>query len=361
MMRGELEKAKTESLLALDRDALNVGIYLRMSALERATGDMEAAKQKPEDIDANIQLGDLLRDSGELEAAAEHYQKAQVLQNSPVRPTLRLSLIAARKGNFTTARKYLSEAEGFAKTPMEKIHVRQGAALLEIRLGRIQEAIKQIYAQEEFLRQSQGLLAVTLSVYRPLIDLYISVGDLEAAHGALTTAKDLLTPPVDKFLGFSAAVIQAQEKDIDAAYVSLQHAQDVVDQLQLKYLEAQINMVLAMISEAEGDFAAMADHYQKAIEKVEHSVVAGEELAKAQIETGSLADAEHSIEAGFRLDPSEPLLWVEKARLQQAKNMPRMALASVNYALAIWKDAGEDYVMAKKARALAAELQSISQ
>jgi tetratricopeptide (TPR) repeat protein len=379
MMSGELEKAKTESLLALDRDALNVGIYLRMSALERATGDMEAAidyarryqEQKPEDIDANIQLGDLLRDSGELEAAAEHYQKAQVLQNSPVRPTLRLSLIAARKGDFTTARKYLSEAEGFAKTPMEKTHVRQGAALLEIRLGRIHEAIKQIYAQEEFLRQSQGLLEVTLSVYMPLIDLYISVGDLEAAHGALTTAKDLLTPPVDKFLGFSAAVIQAQEKDIDAAYVSLQHAQDVVDQFQLKYLEAQINMVQAMISEAEGDFAAMADHYQKAIEKVEHSVVAGDvqtvvpglyaELAKAQIETGSLADAEHSIEAGFRLDPSEPLLWVEKARLQQAKNMPRMALASVNYALAIWKDADEDYVMAKKARALAAELQNPSQ
>ncbi len=36
--------------------------------------------------------------------------------------------------------------------------------------------------------------------------------------------------------------------------------------------------------------------------------------------------------------------------------MPQLALASVNYALAIWKDADEDYVMAQKARALAAEL-----
>ena len=36
----------------------------------------------------------------------------------------------------------------------------------------------------------------------------------------------------------------------------------------------------------------------------------------------------------------------------------QMALASVNYALAIWKDADEDYVMLKRAQALAAEIQS---
>ena len=53
--------------------------------------------------------------------------------------------------------------------------------------------------------------------------------------------------------------------------------------------------------------------------------------------------AEDSIEAGFQLDPSEPWLWVEKARLQQARDMPQLALASVNYALAIWKDADEEY------------------
>jgi hypothetical protein len=36
-------------------------------------------------------------------------------------------------------------------------------------------------------------------------------------------------------------------------------------------------------------------------------------------------------------------------------------LASVNYALAIWKDADEDYVVVKKARALAIELQNAIQ
>ena len=376
MMSGELESAKSESLLALERDALNVGIYLRMSALERATGNMVAAidyarryqEQKPEEIEAHIQLGDLLRDSGNLEAAEERYKQAQVLQNAPVRPTLKLAIIAARKGDIKAARQYLSEAEGFAQTPMNKTLVRQGATLLELRLGRVHEAIRQTYAQEEFLRQSSGLLDVALSLYTPLIDLYVALGDLDAAKGALATASSMLNPPVDKFLAFSAAHIQAKENDIDAAYVSLQQARDVIDQFQLKFLEVQVQMIQGIISEAEGDFAAMAEHYLKAIERIESSVVGADvriavpqfysETAKAQIEIGSLDAAEHSIEAGFRLDPSEPLLWVAKARLQQARDMPQMALASVNYALAIWKDADENYDAVKEARVLAAELQS---
>jgi tetratricopeptide (TPR) repeat protein/TolB-like protein len=376
MLSGKLEEAKKESLLALERDALNVGVYLQLSTLEKATGNMDAAidyareyqEHKPEDIEANLQLGDLLRDSGNLDAAEQHYKQAQLLQNSPVRPTLKLAIIASRKGDIHTAREFLSEAEGFAQTPADKILVRQGAALLEQRLGRIHEAIKQTYAQEEYLRQSQGQLGVTLSIYTPLIDFYVLLEDFVSAHEALATATAMLTPPMDSFLGFSAAMIHARENDIEKAYLSLQQAKGVMEQFQLKYLDIQVHTVEAIISEAKGDRASVADHCMKAIEQINQAVV-GNSLqfgltliyamaARAQTKIGDLVAAEKSIESGFRLDPSEPLLWVEKARLQQARNMPQMALASVNYALAIWKDADEDYIMLKRAQKLAAELQS---
>ena len=376
MISGELEEAKAESLLALERDALNVGIYLQLSTLERATGNMEAAieyarkyqEQKPEDIEANIQLGDLLRDSGDLDAAEQHYKQAQLLQNLPVRPTLKLAMITSRKGDITAARRYLEEAEGFARTPIHKALVKQGVVLLETRLGRINEAIKQTYAQEEFLQQSKGLLELTLSIYTPLINFYVLLGDFELASNALNTAKGMLTPPVDKFLEFNAAILHARENDIDAARVSLEQATKVMKQFQLNYLEAQVNLIEAAINEAQGEYAAMADHCMKVIELTNQSVFVDDnqgglsqiyaQMAEAQIKSGDLSAAEKSIEAGFRLDPSEPALWVEKARLQQARNMPQLALASVNYALAIWKDADEDYVKLKNARSLAAELQS---
>lgn len=375
MRSGELEEAKKESLIALERDALNVGIYLQLSTLERATGNMDAAidyarkyrEQKPEDIEANIQLGDLLRDSGNLDAAEQHYKQAQVLQNSPVRPTLKLAIIASMKGDVPAARQYLSEADGFAQTPMDKSLVRQGNVLLEFRLGRIHEAIKQTYEQEAYLQKSQGLLEITLSIYGPLIDLYVMLEDFEAAHTALDTATGMLAPPADKFMAFNAAEIYARENNIDAAEASLQQARDVMEQFQVKHLGAQLHLVEAIISDSKGDYAAMADHGMKAIEELQQTAVGNSvqfglpqlfaQTARAQTRSGDLSAAEKSIEAGFHLDPAEPMLWVEKARLLQAKNMPQLALASVNYALAIWKDADEDYVVLKRARALAEELQ----
>lgn len=374
MISGELERAKTEYLKALDKDALNVGIYLTMSTLERATGNMDAAiewarkyqQQKPENIEANLQLGDLLRDSGDLSGAWQQYQQAMVLQNSPVKPALKLALLASRKGDIPAARQFLSDADVFAKTPADKALVRHGDALLENRLGRIGEAIRQTNSQEAFMRQSQGLLDVTLSIYGPLINFYVSLGEFDAARRALETAMDMLSPPLDKFMAFSTAVIHAKAHDIEAARVSLQEATEIMDQFNLTFLQSQVDLVQAIISEETGDFKAAAAFCEQAIEQINRTVVADglqiglaevyALMARAQIKSGDLMAADGSIEAGFRLDPSEPQLWVEKARYQQARQMPEMALASVNYALAIWKDADENYIPAREARALAAEL-----
>lgn len=379
MYSEELEKAKSEYLIALDRDALNVSTLLQLSALERATGNIESAidyankyqQQKPEDIEAYIQLGDLLRDSGDLDAAREQYLQAQILQNAPVTPTLKLSFIAALKGDTLVARKYLAEAESYAQTPMEKVYVRQEAARLESRLGRIQAAIEQTREQEEYLLQSQGLLDLAISVYTPLIEYYILLDDLQAAEQALYTAKGLLAPPLDKFLSFSESIINIKKQDIPAARLSLQRAQEIIDQFQLKVLMIQVNIVKARINNAENDFQAMSDHYQKAINQMNHSVVFGDlsidnpllyaRVADAETAMGDLDAAEQAIEAGSRMDPNQPLLWVSKARLQSARNMPHLALASVNYALAIWNDADEDYVLAANARELARELQGLIQ
>lgn len=375
----ELEKAREEFLLTLDRDALNVGVYLQLSSIERAMGNIDAAieyvhsyhQQRPEDIEANMILGDLLRDSGDLEAAKEQYKQAQILQNNPVAPTLKLSSIAARKGDFNAAREYLAEAESYSQTPMDKVRVRQGVAQLESRLGRLHEAIRQTLEMEEFLLQSQGMLDVTIGVYTPLVEYFLLLNDIDSARNAVATAKSMLTPPMDKFLGFSEAVVHARENDIAAANASLQQAKDIIDQLQVSFLNIVVNLVQAEISEVEGDFDAMAFNYQQAIEQMKHSVRSGDlgiglpivysSVADAHIGVGDLVAAELAIEAGSRIDPSEPNLWVSRARLQHARDMPQLALASVSYALAIWKDADDDFVLAKKARLLAAELQGIIQ
>jgi tetratricopeptide (TPR) repeat protein len=374
MVTGELEKAKAESLLALERDALNVGIYRRLSTLERATGNMDEAikyakiyqEQRPEDHQAQMNWGDLLRDSGDLDGALSHYQQAQLLQSVPVDPILRQADIAARKGDLKAAKDYLAQAGEIAGSPAQKARVLQSTALQNVRLGKIRDAIDQTYASEEFLKQASGLLDVTLSVYAPLIDYFLALDDIDAARQALDIAKSMLPPPSDQFMAFSEAVILASEDNPESAKMALQDAIEVVEKLQLKFLYAQVHIVEATIAEATEDYNAMVTHHQEAIKLIRRSVLDSSpmlllplvyaDLADAQINLGDLAGADQSIEAGFLLNPFEPTLWTAKARLQQAREMPLLAQASVNYALAIWRDADEDYIRAQRARELAAEL-----
>jgi len=374
MQSGEIQEAKIEFLNALEKDTLNAGIYLRLSVLERAMGNMDGAvdyarqyqQQKPEDMEANILLGDLLRDNGELDEAEKQYQQAQILENDPVQPTLKLSLLAARKGDMGAALGLLTEAESFAQTAQDEVYVRQGAAQLQYRMGKIHEAIRLTYDQEEFLRQSQPPFAVAISIYAPLIEYYLDIEDTSAARGALESALGMLQAPMNQFLAFSEAMIQAREKDFAAAEVSVERGIDVVEMFKIKVMDFQVLITRARIAQERADYVAMADLYLEALETIEHSVLASElqvavpriyaGLAIAQVRSNQLDAAERSLASGFRLDSSEPTLWLVKARLQQAQNMPQLALASVNYALAIWKDADDDYIGVGRAKALAAEL-----
>jgi tetratricopeptide (TPR) repeat protein len=59
---------------------------------------------------------------------------------------------------------------------------------------------------------------------------------------------------------------------------------------------------------------------------------------------GELDLAQQLLDTASRRDSSEPSLWFARSLLQQAQGNSQMALASVNYALAIWNEANPDYI-----------------
>ena len=74
--------------------------------------------------------------------------------------------------------------------------------------------------------------------------------------------------------------------------------------------------------------------------------------AEMHVRAGELDVAQAVLDYGFKRDAAEPTLWVGQAMLQEVNGAPHMALASVNYALAIWADADPEYVDYRKALAL---------
>ena len=375
MVTGEIEEAKRQFLAALDKDALNIGIYLQLSLLERAMGNMESAiefarkyqEEKPEEFEAQQVLGDLLRDSGNLDAAEEHYLQASVLGDQPVQPLLRLVDIAMRKGDVNEARDLLEQAEMAAQSVAHKAQVRAEVARFEARLGRMRAAIEQLHLQEEYLVQFQPPFAITMEVYQPMIRAHNSLGDPDRAQEILDIAQGMVAPPLDKFLAFSEADILIQREDYDGAEAAVQRGAEVIEQFKFEDLKFLIHMLDGFIKRERGDYPGSSAAFRAALDRINHSVLGGSdlyrelpflnaELAHSLVLGGELDQAEKALAEGFRLDPSEPLLWVNKARFQFASGLPRLAQASVNYALAIWKDADPEYHQLNEALSLEQEI-----
>ncbi|MEJ2401539.1 MAG: tetratricopeptide repeat protein [Xanthomonadales bacterium] len=372
---GQPEAAKEQYQAALEKDPLNLGIYLALANLERATGDRDAAvayarryqQEKPEDDSAHIVLGDLLRDSGDLEAAEEQYVQASLLANEPVDALLRLADLAARRGKETEARALLQQADESTRIPLGKGLVRQAAATLETRLGRIRDALEQLRLQHEYLSQSVAPYEVALATYVPMANLFVELGDTPRARAALETARETIQPPLDQFLAFSMANILIEEGDLDAAEAELVKGEAVIEQFKLEDVRTNVDMLRARIRSERKDYVGAAALFQSAQARIERSVIAGNDvytmlpslyalIARALVQAGEPERAEAALEEGFELDPTNPHLWMERARYQQATGAPALAQASVNFALAVWKDADPDYRYYRQATALAAEL-----
>jgi len=376
MVTGELDEAKQQFLAALDKDALSLGIYLQLSALERATGDMEAAiayarkyqQEKPEDSYAHITLGDLLRDTGDLDGAEEHYLQASLLDNQPVQPLLRLAGIAIRKGEVNEARNLLGQAGETAQTLADKALVLQTAAKLEFRLGRIYAGIELLHQRGVYSSQYQAPFAVALETYAPMVRAYNSLGDPDRAQENFDIAMSMVSPPMNQFLAFNEADIRLQRGDLEGAEAAVLQGAAIIEQFKLEDMKFLVDMLDGFIKRKKGDAKGSAESLRATVDRIRHSVLGGSdlyqelpvfqaELARSLVEAGELEEAEKALESGFKLDPSDPGLWVSKARYQLAAGMPRLAQASVNYALAIWTDADPEYEQYIEAVELAQELE----
>ena len=217
------------------------------------------------------------------------------------------------------------------------------------------------------MSQSLGPYQVALATDMPMADLFVALGDTGQARAALDRARETLQPPLDKFLAFSMAAILIEEGDLEAAEAELARGESVIEQFKLEDVRAEVDVLRARIQAERQDYAGAVAFFQSARDRIERSVIAGNEvfnavpnlyafMARAMVHAGQAEQAEATLEKGFELDPTNPQLWLARAHLQQAIGATALAQASVNYALAVWKDADSDYRYYVQATELAAGL-----
>lgn len=375
MYSGQLEEAKQQFRRQMEIDSSSTGSLLNLSHLERATGDIDAAisyvmeyiETDPDDLAPHILLGDLLLESGDMEAARDSYERAQILEDPPQTATLKLALLAIRQGEWSQARKLLEEARDLAASPAHAIAVLQVESYLESRLGRIEKSMERIEQQVAYSRQVLTPVEQVFTYNVPIIESNIVLGRIDVAEQALLEAKQALSPPMDQFLAFSEVKVAAYKGDFEAAAAALETGIAVIDHFKADFMAFMVPMTEAKLAEEEGDFSRAGRLYRDAIQKLNRSIVGsglqdGQSVlygscAKSHVRAGELDVAQSVLDYAFRRDSAEPSLWVARAMLQEANGSRHMALASINYALAIWADADPDYQDYQEALALKQKLE----
>lgn len=372
MVTGDLDGARHHYETALQRDPLNVPLYLVLSDLAQSQGDSEAAlefarayqTERPKEMGASLKLGDLLRDSGELEDAQREYEQAALIDSNAVEPLLSQHTIALRRGDLEQAEQLLQEAFRTAQTSAQRATVHTSAFFHALRLGRINDAVEQMRAAEPLINETQPPFATALSVHSSISAAYLRIGRIADARAVLVEAQALVPePPLSQFLAAIEVSISATEGNFESARQALKEFQDVLVALDFKFLAFQVPMLSGTILMEEGKYAEAAAQLRLAIEELDSSFVAGAfnahgmsgllaVLARAETLAGELDDAEKTLERGFRIDPNSPDLWAARALLQDVSGLNELALESANYALTIWSDADPELAELQELRGL---------
>lgn len=378
MITGRLEEAKQEFKVTMENDPSDLGGYHHLAILEYATGNLAAAieyakkynEKKQEDINGLVLLGNLMIEAGDMEEARDYYEQAQLLEDPPLTATLGLALLAVRQGEWTKARALISEARLMDLTSLQQAQVLEVEGMLEIRLGRVRRAIELAGRQLEFTRQSLQPFQQVIAYTVPVVQYSLQLNDLELAEQTLQSAQPMLQPPMDQFLSFSEASILARKGEFKASLVALEAGRGAIEMFKADYLAFQIPLTAGVIASEQDDWEAAARNFEEAIGKVERSILASElymkismiygACAEMHVRAGELDLAQEVLDTAFRKDASEPSLWFARSLLQQAQGNHRMAVASVDYALAIWSDADPAYLEYQAALALRDELSSHS-
>ena len=379
MLSGEPDEAKEQFRRQMEVDSSSISTLLQLARLDRATGDLDAAisnvlryiDERPEDFGAHLMLGDLYLEAGDMESARDYYERAQIIEDPPLTATIKLALLAIGQGEWNRARGLIGEAREVAASARQVVMALQVEAYLEQRLGRIGVVIELLEEMAVFSKQALSPVEHVFTYNEPLVQQNIFLNRLDEAESVLLSAQQALQPPLDKFLSFVEVVLYAQKGDIERAEASLEAGIEVIEHFKADYVAFAIPVSAAVIAEAKGDFSQAGRYYAETIQKLKQSVFAGAlqqgqsliygACAQAHVKAGELELAQSVLDYAFKRDGAEPTLWVARAMLQEAKGTPHMALASINYALAIWAEADPEYVWYREALELQQQLKAGSQ
>ncbi len=346
----------------------------QVSRLASLEGDHEGALEAleryatydPEEHAVWVEIGQLHRGVGELDAAREAFEKASLMSSGYVSPPLQLADLAIRTGRFDEAEAYLDEAEGIAADAQQHALVVSARLGYDQTRGKLESAFARLEPLAALERQFRSPIDVIIRVYLNQVELFHDTGRDAQLEEIIDATVEQFGPPFDQFLGMGYMMLATAREDADT---SERHR--VVLEKNLAALKREDLVFLTEIARAyelrlREQFDDAAAAYESALEHFVGSAQStGSDSLRAEMQRQlavthrmgkDLDAAEAAIRQALPLMPANPALLLELAQIQAAAGDSSAARENLDRAIATWAEADTGFGPLAEAQALLASL-----
>lgn len=316
----------------------------------------------PDDHSVLLELGKLHQANGDFAAARTAFDRASLMATGMVSPALALADLDLLEGDMAAARARLGEAEEIAADSQQRALVIRQRILFHSVRGEIDDAVALLDPLRTEEEAFKNPLDIAIGVDGVHAEILVANGQGADLRQRLDAWKAQMGPTLDGFLEIGYLALAVERGDVPAIQKHSTRLQEIMDRFQRTDFAFLVLWGEGHQKLLAGDHVGAADAFERALQSLEGSVQSlGGDRGRAdmEIEIGRayrLADqldlAEDHLGRALRLVPAEPEGLLELSRVAEARGNREDAVRHLDAALEIWRDADEDYDLARQARVL---------
>ncbi len=361
---------RTEQALASLREVLelvpgDVEALEWMVEVASSVGELDTAAEAarrwaellPNEIGPVLALADVQKERGDLAAASATLERATLLDPTHVDARMSLADLATRQGDLGRAASVYEDLADGAGTTQDRFEAIDELVTLRHRQGRIDAALEEFARWEELAREvfPAGQLAVRTSMRMYLFALDGRPG---AARARLDELRATLAEPFSGFIALGDAQVALAAEDTAAAGAAIDALQRSVDATGVGSLQPIVELLRARERLLSGDPEAALAACDRAHALDPSAGSVDVHRSRALLRSGRIDDALGAIERALEVDPSDPRALHQRGRVLAEAGRVDEAITAYERAFATWKDADDDYRLARRARS---ELEALRQ
>ena len=364
-LRGERDKLVHDYERMLEVDPGNADALGSLGNAEMARGNWEGAESafrryaelNPKDWRSRLQIGDLYVRQGRFELAKKELEEALALEQRDVGLRLRIASVEERLGDFGQARATRERALTSARTAEDTLSVYSDLVSTDRLLGKYEDAY----------RLHQRWDAVAARTYNPLelaahrirmLNVYVDANRSADGWTMMKSVASTLDPTSRPLVAMGESVLLLGEEDWDGVSSRCDEMESLAAEMSLDGYRQQALVLRGEMAMKTGDLAKGVEFYRELdrIRPGTPSILRG--LGHCLREAGAIGEALPPLEAALALHPYHPETQLELGKTYLLLQDRTKALAHLEAALSIWKDADPGHKERKEAEELVLALGS---